>query len=226
MVKTPAAFAITPPLLLRPPVAVGLGELDVAVKLEARELMELRTEEREEREEERPELLDEDDVLVDVDDKLVRDDDSDECGGSDTETEMLRVETGGEVDVREGRGGMEVGLSTQTPLVPLPTVIGGVTLPSPTASLSTITTLVPAGIVTAGQVNEVPVTSVKAARTAPSGPSEWKERLNGGSPVLVSYSMTKGSQVVMLGGGKTWNALTAETKRARAENTTNFMTGA
>jgi hypothetical protein len=66
------------------------------------------------------------------------------------------------------------------------------------------------------------------------------------SPVLVSYPMLTGSQAVMdvlqadrgehgassadnrrriTHGGKTWNALTAETRRQRAENTKNFMTG-
>jgi hypothetical protein len=65
-------------------------------------------------------------------------------------------------------------------------------------------------------------------------------------PVLVSYPMLTGSQAVMdvlqadqgehgassadnrrriTHGGKTWNALTAETRRQRAENTKNFMTG-
>lgn len=153
----PAELGITAPLSLRPPVLVGPGVLVVLVKLEARELAELRTEEREEREEESPELVDED---------------SDE--GSDEDSEELLVdeggssEEGGRDDVTVGIGGMEVGLFKQTSEFPALTVITPEALPSPLESASWITTLVPAGIVTRSQVNEVPVTSVKAATTGPS----------------------------------------------------------
>ena len=174
MVKMPAAFAITAPLSLRPPVLEGLGVLVVAVKLERTELAELTTEEREEREEESPDLLDEDTgVPVVVEVEVVEEVVTvvvvmvEEEGGSD-ELTKVRVEVGGLVSVMEGRGGIEVGLFTQTSLVPGLTVIGELALPSPPESLSTITTTVPAGIVTISQVNESPVIPVKAARTVPS----------------------------------------------------------
>ena len=173
MVKIPAAFAITAPLSLRPPVLEGLGVLVVAVKLERTELAELTTEEREEREEESPDLLDEDTgVPVVVEVEVVEEVVTVvvvmvEEGGSD-ELTKVRVEVGGLVSVMEGRGGIEVGLFTQTSLVPGLTVIGELALPSPPESLSTITTTVPAGIVTISQVNESPVIPVKAARTVPS----------------------------------------------------------
>lgn len=66
-VKIPAALGVTPALALRP-LLVDLGLLVVPVRLEARELAELMTEEREVREDESPELVDEDtDELVLVD---------------------------------------------------------------------------------------------------------------------------------------------------------------
>jgi hypothetical protein len=178
MVKIPAAFAITAPLSLRPPVLEGLGVLVVAVKLERTELAELTTEEREEREEESPDLLDEDTgvpvvVEVEVEVVVVVEEEEEEEGGSD-ELTKVRVEVGGLVSVMEGRGGIEVGLFTQTSLVPGLTVIGELALPSPPESLSTITTTVPAGIVTISQVNESPVIPVNAARTVPSAVLAWK----------------------------------------------------
>jgi hypothetical protein len=176
MVKIPAAFAITAPLSLRPPVLEGLGVLVVAVKLERTELAELTTEEREEREEESPDLLDEDTgvpVVVEVEVVVVDVVEEEEEGGSD-ELTKVRVEVGGLVSVMEGRGGIEVGLFTQTSLVPGLTVIGELALPSPPESLSTITTTVPAGIVTISQVNESPVIPVNAARTVPSAVLAWK----------------------------------------------------
>lgn len=89
--------------------------------------------------------------------------------------EPSKVEVGGEVEVTEGREGMEVGLSKQTSFRPAMTVITGVSLPSPLASPRTITTLVPAGIVTRSQVNEVPVTLVKTASRGPSELLLWKD---------------------------------------------------
>ena len=156
MEKTPAALGITAPLSLRPPVLVGPGVLVVLVKLDARELAELMTEEREEREEESSELVDDD-----TDVPLVVDED-----GS--------PEEGGRDDVTVGREGMEVGLFKQTSEVPLLTVITPVALPSPAESPSSITTLVPAGIVTWFQVNEVPLIPVKAAMTEPPALPVWK----------------------------------------------------
>jgi hypothetical protein len=93
----------------------------------------------------------------------------------DDRSEESKVEVGGEVDVTEGRVGMVVGLSKQTSDGPELTVITGVSLPSPLESPRTITTLVPAGIVTISQVNEVPVTLVKAAATEPSELLVWKD---------------------------------------------------
>ena len=148
----------------------GLVVLVVTVKLEARELAELMTEEREEREEERSvEVLvvvvesDEEDTEEDKEDKEeeVEEDKSDEP----------KEEVGGCSDVTEGRGGIEVEVPEQPSELPAATVITPVALPRPLESPRTITTLVPAGIVTRSQVNEVPVTSVKAARTSPSMPS-------------------------------------------------------
>jgi len=135
---------LTKPLLVpRPLVAVDEGEL---VKLEARELAELITEEREERDEERDEGTEREPLeLIDEDpdtDEVTDDDDDDE------DNEPPKVEVGGEVDVTEGITGMEVGLFKQTSELPGPTVIAGVALPTPLASLSTITTLVPEAIVT------------------------------------------------------------------------------
>jgi len=119
---------------------------------------------------------------------------------------------------------MEVGLAKQASELPSPTVITGVALPFPLESLSTTTTLVPAGIDTQSQVYEVPLTLVRAARTGPSALSLWKVQLNGATPLLVSYSRVTGSQVVRLAGVSIWNALTTETRRT--ENTKNFMAGA
>lgn len=147
-------------------------------------------------------------------------------GEDDIEDSPGKVEVGGLVDVTGGREGIEVGLSKQTSDEPVLTVIGGVALPSPLESERTITTLTPARIVTILQVNEVPLISVKAAATGPPALSVWKERLNGGVPVVVSYSTVKGPQEVTLDGLTTWKALTTEAKRERAVNTTNFMTRA
>jgi len=144
-------------------------------------------EEREEREEESPEL---DGVGDDTEVVFV--------GGIE---EPLKVEVGGEVDVTGGRDGIEVGVSMQTSDEPALTVIAGVSLPCPMESARTITTLVPAGIVTMLHVNEVPLMFVKAAATGPPALPVWKERLNGGCPVVVSYSTVKGAQAVMLDGG-------------------------
>lgn len=154
MPKRPTPLAMAP-LVLRPPVAVGWGLLVVDVKLEISELTELMREEREEMEEESPELdgVGDDTEVVVV---LVMD-------NEDGIKEPPKVEVGGEVDVTRGRLGMEVGLSRQTSVEPGLTVITGVSLPSPLESPRTITISVPPGIVTRVQVNEVPVTLVKAA---------------------------------------------------------------
>jgi len=136
MVQKPAA--LTTPLLVPRPVEVDEGEVEVDVKLEARELAELMTEEREEREEESPELDDEECDEVSVDGN------EDEPEGN----EPLKVEVGGEVEVTGGILGMVVGLPKQTSEVPELIVMTGVSLPTPLASLSTITTLVPEAIVT------------------------------------------------------------------------------
>jgi len=128
--------------------------------------------------------------------------------------------------VTEEIEGMEVGLFKQTSELPWPTVITGVSLPFPLESLRKTTTLVPTGIVTRSQVYEVPVTPVKAATTGPSALPLRKERLNGARPLLVSYWTVKGSQVVMLPGDTTWNALATEARRERVESATNFMAGA
>jgi len=177
MVKMPAVLARAP--LVTPPVEVGPGVLVVTVKLEIRELAELRTELREEREEESPEL-------VDDDDEEVRDDPEDNDVGR---VMPLKVEVGGLVEMRGGREGMDVELPTQTSLPP--TVITGVALPMPSESESTITTPVPEVIVTWSQVKKVPLTPEKAARTLPPAPPSWKERLNGPTPVVVSYSTVR-----------------------------------
>ena len=138
----------TPPLVLRPPVAVGRGV--VVVPWESAMLT------GGEGEEESPELA----GVVD--------------GGGGIE-EALKVEVGGEVEVTEGRTGMEVGLFKQTSDEPGLTVMTGVALPSPLESPSMITTFVPAGVVTIGQVYEVPLTSVKAAAMGPSALPVWKD---------------------------------------------------
>ena len=148
------AVLTTPPLVLRPPVAVGLGL--VLVKLESWELAELMREEREEME---LESVGDDTEVVFV-------------GGIE---EPLKVEVGGEVDVTGGREGIEVGVSMQTSEGPALTVITGVSLPCPTESARTITTFVPAGIVTMPQVNEVPLMFVKAAATGPAALPVWKD---------------------------------------------------
>lgn len=123
--------------------AVDEGEL---VKLEARELAELITEEREERDEERDEGTEREPLEL-IDEDPDTDEVTDE-GTDDEDNEPPKVEVGGEVDVTEGITGMEVGLFKQTSELPGPTVIAGVALPTPLASLSTITTLVPEAIVT------------------------------------------------------------------------------
>ena len=115
------------------------------------------SEEREEREEVSPELDD-----VGDDDTIVVDNEEDRAG------EPLKTEVGGEVDVSGGRDGMGVGVSKQTSFGPGLTVITGVALPRPLASLRTITTFVPAKIGTVFQVNEVPEIPVKAATMGPS----------------------------------------------------------
>lgn len=76
----------------------------------------------------------------------------------------------------EGMGGTEVGLAKQSEL-PWPTLIGGVLLPFPLESLSVITTVVPAAIVTRSQVYEKPVISspVRAAIIGPSAVLLWKD---------------------------------------------------
>jgi len=119
-------------------------------------------------EEESPELkgVGDDTILVFVD-------------NDDEIEEPPKVEVGGEVDVTGGRVGIEVVLFRQVSDWPGSTVITGVALPSPLESPRTITTFVPAGIVTKPQVNEVPVTLVKAAMMGPSALVVWKERLNG-----------------------------------------------
>jgi hypothetical protein len=127
----------------------------------------------------------------------------------------------------EGEGGMVFVALKQVSELPAPTVIGGVALDSPLESLSTITTLTPAPIVTCSQVYEVPVISSapRAAIMLPSAVSLWKEQRNGPTPVLVSYARVKGSQLVMLSGAATWNALATEARRGRTQNVANFMTG-
>jgi len=150
MVKIPAVLAIAP-LLPRPPVAVGKEILVESVKLERRELAELKTEEREEREEESSELIDESSDTSELvgngkDKTEVVDDDEDEPGDGVPPS----VEVGERVDVTEGMGKMEmeVGSFKQISEPPAMTVITGVGLPSPSESPRTITMLVPGGIVT------------------------------------------------------------------------------
>ena len=142
MVKTPTVLRVRAPLSLRPPVALGVGVL--VVKLEARELAELMTEEREEREEERS--VESPDVVVVVG----RDDEEDKEEDEDDKSDEPKEEVGGDSDVMVGRGGMEVlvELPRQASELPAVTVITGVALPTPLESESTITTLVPAAIVT------------------------------------------------------------------------------
>ena len=104
-----------------------------------------------------------------------KEDEEDREDEEDKEDEPPKEEVGGDSDVTLGRGGIEVGLSKQTLVLPALTVITGVALPTPLASPSKITTLVPAGIVTRSQVNEMPVTLVKAARTEPPTLPLWKD---------------------------------------------------
>lgn len=106
----------TPPLVPRPP--VGRGVLVVSVELESSELTEFTREEREETTEESPELeiVGDDTVVLLV---LVVD--------NEDEIEVPpKVEVGGDVDVTEGRAGMEVGLFKQASDGPALTVITGV----------------------------------------------------------------------------------------------------
>lgn len=154
----------TPRLVPRPPVGEGRGVLVVVVELEISELGELTMEETGEGS---PELDGVGDdivvvvvVVMDIEDDI---------------KESPKVEVGGEVEVMEGREGMEVGLFKQTSDGPALTVITGVSLPSPLESPRAITTLVPAGIVTILQVNEVPVMLVKAAAMGPSALPVWKD---------------------------------------------------
>jgi len=171
MVKTPTALRVMAPLSLRPPVAPGARLVVVTVKLEARELAELITEEREEREEERS--VEGPGVVVVVDKEEVEDKEDKEEDMADRSDEPME-EVGGDSDVMVGSGGIEVGLFKQTSELPAVTVITGVALPTPLESASTITTLVPAGIVTLSQVYEVPVTLVKPAITGPVSLPLWK----------------------------------------------------
>lgn len=178
MVKKPTALRVTAPLSLRPPVAPGerVLVLVVTVKLEARELAELMTEEREEREEERSvegpgvvvvvgkeDVEDEEDMEEDMEDNM------------EDKSDGPIEEVGGRSDVTVGRDGIEVGLFKQVSELPALTVITGVALASPLKSASTITTLVPAAIVTLSQVYEIPVTLVKAARIPPLSVLLWKD---------------------------------------------------
>jgi len=140
--------------LLPKAVAMGGGEL---AKLEARELADSITEEREEREEASPGSVDEDEI--------------EDVIGSDS----LKVEVGGVVDVTEGTTGIVVEVVLkQSSVTPGLMTTGGAALPTPLASLRTITTLVPAAIVTRGQVSEAPPISVKRAIRGPSAVSLWK----------------------------------------------------
>lgn len=141
MVKTPTTLRFMAPLSLRPPVAPGVGVLVVTVKLEARELAELITEEREEREEERS--VEGPVVVVGKEDEEDREDEDKE-----DKSDEPKEEVGGDSDVTVGRGGTEVVLLKQASELPAVTVITGVALPTPLESPSTITTLVPAAIVT------------------------------------------------------------------------------
>jgi len=101
--------------------------------------------------------------------------------------EPPEVEIGGEVDVTpEGRLEIEVVLLKQSLDEPGLTVMTGVSLLSTLESLRTITTLVPEGIVTVSQVNEVSLILVKVTMMGPSALPVWKVRLNGGCPVMVS----------------------------------------
>jgi len=68
-----------------------------------------------------------------------------------------------------------VGLSKQSSELPWLTVITGVPLACPLESPRRITTSVPAGIVTAFQVYEVPLMALKTARTEPSALPSWKD---------------------------------------------------
>ena len=77
--------------------------------------------------------------------------------------------------MKEGIAGTEVGLFKQTSELPWLTVIAGVPLAFPLESPRRTTTWVPAGIVTISQLYEVPLMSVKAARTGPSALPSWKD---------------------------------------------------
>ena len=69
--------------------------------------------------------------------------------------------------MKEGIKGMEVGSFKQTSELPWLTVTTGVPLAFPLESPKRITTSVPAGIITVSRVYEVPLMSVKVARTGP-----------------------------------------------------------
>jgi hypothetical protein len=172
MVKTPAALAAASSL--RPPVAAGAG-LGVEVKLEATELTELATEDKEEREEERS--LDPDAI------------------GEVNVGWPLKESVAGNDDVIEGRGGIELGTSKQDSVLPATTTTGPVVLATPLASERVSTISVPGAIVTAPQRVEVPLTPGMAARTAPSTVRLRQARSNGATPPVVSYTITRGSQV-------------------------------
>ena len=147
IVKAPTALWVTAPLSLRPPVALGAGVL--VVKLEARELAELMTEEREEREDKRSVEVPGVVVIVGREDKE-EDKEEDMEEDKDDKSDEPKEEVGGDSDVTLGRSGMEVleVLPKQASELPAVTVITGVALPTPLESESTITTLVPAAIVT------------------------------------------------------------------------------
>ena len=149
MVKTPTMLRVTTPSL-RPPVAPGARLVVVTVKLEARELAELMTEEREEREEERS--VECPGVVVGREDEEDRPEDMEGGVEEDEEGEPgePKEEVGGDSDVTVGGIGMEVvvGLLKQALVLPEVTVITGVALPTPLESPSTITMLVPGAIVT------------------------------------------------------------------------------
>ena len=104
-------------------------------------------------------------MVIPVGDGLVN------CGGGEVinggkfpvaKTEVLKS-----VVVKEGITGMEVRFPKQSSELPRLTVITGVPLAFPLESPRRIATSVPAGIVTASQVYEVPLMLVKAAITEP-----------------------------------------------------------
>jgi len=91
MMERPAAL-VTPPLVPRPPVAVGWGVLVVTVKLERAEFAELMTEERDEREELSPgELVPEELIPEELIPEL-------------TPEELIPVDTGTVVHNEDGSG--------------------------------------------------------------------------------------------------------------------------